>query len=143
MAGLITVAELEGRLGHTLLGGRLTQAVSLIDDASAIVREIASPHLDDVDPPNVPPLIVTVMVAMVRRAQVNPLARSGEAIDGHQWQAGGQTGVFANDIETKKIRRAVGKLGAGSIVMEGDLPIHPRQGLTSFDDELSELFPSS
>lgn len=133
---LLTVTELEGRLGYTLAGGLATQAARLIDDATAIVRQIAEGTLDTVDSPNVPAPIVTVMVSMVRRAMNNPLALSGEAIDGHQWQASGSTGVFANKWETKTIRRAVGVLGVGTVVLEGDLPI---RSVFGFEDQLIDL----
>lgn len=133
---LLTVAELEGRLGYTLTGGLATQAARLIDDATAEARQIAKGKLDTVDSPNVPPAVVTAMVSMVRRAMNNPLALSGEAIDGHQWQAAGQTGVFANNWERRTIRRAVGVLGVGTAVLEGELPI---RHTFEFEDQLIDL----
>lgn len=130
---LLTVAELEARIGHTLTGNLSTQATALIEDATAIVRQIAEGKLDAVDSPNVPPAIVTVMVSMVRRAMNNPLALSGEAIDGHQWQAAGQTGVFATTAERRAIRREVGVLGVGTVILEGELPI---RHTFEFEDQL-------
>lgn len=135
MADLITVADLEARLGHTLTGGLNSQAAALITDATALVRQSASPKVVD-DPPLTPPAIVAVMVSAVRRAIANPLARSGEAIDGHQWQEGGATGVFLKTEEIKEIRRAVGKLGVNSAVMENDLPLRSSFG---FEEQLIDL----
>lgn len=136
MADLINVTDLEDRIGHTLGGGLATQATALIGDASALVRQAARGQLDTVDPPNVPPTIVTVMWTAVRRAMANPLARSGEAVDGHQWQAAGQTGVYLTRDEIRTIRREVGVLGVNSVVLEGDLPIHSTFG---FEDQLGPL----
>jgi hypothetical protein len=141
-AALLTLAELETRLGYTLPGALSDKAEAELIDASAIVRQHARGLLDAVEPPDVPPGIVAVMVSMMRRVTVNPNAFSGQAIDGHQWQAGQPTGIFANRHEIRAIRRELDLLGIGSIVMEGDLPMPIRQGLASFDDELADSFPN-
>lgn len=136
MADLITVQDVEERIGHTLQGALNTQAARRIADASALVRQAAQGLLDAVNPPDVPPVIVTVTVAAVQRALANALARSSEAIDGHQWSAADQTGVFLSKDEKRTIRREVGVLGVNSVILEGDLPI---QSTFGFEDELGPL----
>lgn len=136
MADLITRLELEARVGHTFTGTLITQAEAQIEDATALVRLEADPVVVP-DPPDVPAAIVVVMMTAVRRAQQNPLARAGEAIDGYQWQEGGATGVFLTDDEKKVVRRAVGKLGVGTLQLEGDLPL-PRRLFA--DDTFQDIF---
>jgi hypothetical protein len=123
---LLTLAELETRLGYTLPGALATKAEAELIDASAIVRQHAEGLLDAVEPPDVPPPIVTVMVSMMRRVTINPNAFSGQAIDGHQWQAGQPTGLFANKHEIMTIRKIMGLSGARAIKLEGYLPLHGR-----------------
>lgn len=133
---LIVRTDVEARLGYALTGALAAQADARIDDASALVREIAEGNLDAVDAvsDNVPPAVVAVVCSMVQRAIANPNARSGESIDGHQWQAGGQTGVFANRHERRVIRRAAGVFGIKEQTLEGFMPLH--HAGTAFEDDL-------
>ena len=132
MAGpLIERADLEARLGYTLTGGMATQADALIVDASAEVRSHADGLLDEVEAPDTPDLIKTVVVRVVRRALFNPNGLTSEAIDGHQWAATDRTAVFCTPDEIARIRRAVGLVSKfASVGMEGYLPLHIRH----FDD---------
>lgn len=83
MADLITVAQIEARLGQAFTGTDLAQVEALIDDASALVRHVARTDFAT----SVPATIVTVVGQMVRRALDNPGELTGENIGTYGWQA--------------------------------------------------------
>ena len=80
---LITVAQLEARLGETFSGTKLAQVETLLDDASALVRQVARTDFAT----SVPATIVTVVGQMVRRALDNPGELTGENMGTYGWQA--------------------------------------------------------
>jgi hypothetical protein len=126
MAGLITVADLAARPGFENLDS--VQAQSLIDDASALVRLAAAPLLDDVESPDCPPAVVPVIVAMIRRGFSNPMGHQSENLGDYSYTAGTGGGVatlYLTARERKLVRRAAGKLGVGTVTLEGDLPEQP------------------
>lgn len=127
MAGLITVPELLARPGFD--GIDSGEAEALIEDASALVRDCVAPELDDVESPDTPPAVVPVVVSMVRRGQSNPLGHSQEQLGDYGYSTGGQMAatLYLTRREKRIVRRAVGKLGAGSLDMEGDLPRQPSE----------------
>lgn len=131
MAGLITLPELLARPGFD--GIDSTEAEALIEDASAEVRDLVSPLLDDVEMPDTPGSVVSVVVSMVRRGRSNPLGHTQEQLGDYGYSLGGAgvATLYLTRREKRIIRRAVGKLGAGSLNMEGDLPRQPSE---PFDD---------
>lgn len=122
---LIQVSDLTDRLGRSLDETETTQAEALIDDASALIRDVADDDfLNDSGTLDVPPSIVPVVVTMVRRALENPRGLSGEQLGSYSWQAQGQqAAIYANRNEKRIIRRAVSKLGVGTAQLEGYLPL--------------------
>jgi len=140
---LITLGQYEKRLGlgeGSLSGAEASQVEAYIEDASALVRDIAADDfLDDAGALDVPASIVPVVVSMVRRAVDNPRGLTGEQIGPFSYQAAGSNaaGIFATRNEKRIIRRAVGKLGAGTAQLEGDLPLPTSTyGGGAFEDEL-------
>lgn len=125
---LISVEQYVARLGRSLGATEEAQAEALLGDASAIVRlEAGEDFLDEAgeELEDVPDVIAGVVYAMVRRGMENPRALTGETLGDYSWQAGGasSTGIFLTREEKRTIRRAVGKLSAGSVQLEGDLPM--------------------
>lgn len=124
--GLITVQDLEARLGRTLNPTEATQASTLIDDASFLVMDIAGTDFMVDGVLAVPGSVVPVVVAMVRRAMENPLGRTGENLGDFGWQqnAGGVTPatLFPTKREIRIVRRAVQKPRYGAVTLEGQLP---------------------
>lgn len=122
--GLITIADLLARPGFSDIDS--TEAASLIDDASALVREATTPELDDVEAPDAPKAVVAVMANMIRRGATNPLAAAQETLGDYSRSMGGGDGGVASLYMTRRerriVRRAAGKLGAGSLDMTGDIP---------------------
>ena len=121
--GLITVVDLVARPGFENLDS--VQAQALIDDASALVRLAADPLLDAVEAPDTHPAIVAVMVTMIRRGFSNPMGHQSENLGDYAYTAGTGGGVatlYLTARERKIVRRAAGKLGAGTVTLEGDLP---------------------
>lgn len=133
---LIDVADLEDRLGYTVESS--SQAEALIDDASALVREIAG--WDDTEPDVTPAAVVPVVVAMVRRAIDNPLGHESERVGNYQYSGAKTEGVFATHQEAKTVRRVAGRAGVGTVHLEGFmLPetgrLHGEWWWTDEDDE--------
>ena len=145
---LISIDQLNDRLGRELAGAEETQALALIDDASALVLQIAAGNGDEPawsSPGSTPDVIVPVVANMVRRAVENPRGLSGEQLGDYQWQAGagGQASIYATRREERIIRRAAGRLGVSTVELEGYLQIGPgaEGGGTAYEDELIESLP--
>ena len=128
---LITVAELIARPGFEDLDSG--QADALIDDATALVREAASPELDTVESPATPPAVVAVMVNMIRRGLSNPAGHAQETLGDFSYSTGGQMAatIYLTRRERRLVRRAAGKLGASSLTMTSDLPLQESEPPTS------------
>jgi len=110
---LLSVDELEARLGYDV---DPQHADALLQDASALARQIADDDLED------PPAAVKPAVAsMVHRALVNPLGHESEQVGNYRYSGAKTEGIFATSDEAKTIRRAVGKAGVGTVQMEGYL----------------------
>lgn len=122
---LIDVPTLEARLRRTFAGDELTQAQSYIDDASALVRdEAGDDFLDDSGALVVPDAVVPVVVSAVRRALFNPGGLGHEQIGSYAYSGAPQDGVFLTKPERRIVRRAAGKLGAGTVTLEGWMPLY-------------------
>jgi hypothetical protein len=98
---LITVAFLEARLGYSV---DATQAAALIDDVSAIVVDYVNDAdtTDAWDETTTPAAVQAVVAQMVQRGIKNPLARTGENLGDHGWQAPmGASGLYLAPKERK------------------------------------------
>jgi hypothetical protein len=137
VAALITLDELLARPGFA--GVDEGEAEAVLEDASALVAEIAKPVV--LDAATLPPAIVPVLVAMVRRGLSNPLGRSGETLGDYTWQGG--TDLYATRREQAIIRRAAGALGAANVVLDSDLPLptaSPAAAGGAFEDQWLDSF---
>lgn len=120
MAGsLITFAQLQVRPGFDNVNQDTAEA--LIDDVSALVKDIADPI--ELDAATLPESLVPVLTSMVRRGLDNPRGLSSEQVGDVQWQGSGT--IYATRREDRLIRRAVGKPGVGAITLQTDLPLPP------------------
>lgn len=119
---LISIDQYQDRVGTTFAGAEATRINALIDDASALVLQIADMETDWTDA-TVPAVVVPVVASMVRRSLENPLGLVGESIGSYQWQAasGSSTAIHANLREVRIIRKAAGRLGVGTVQLEGYL----------------------
>lgn len=120
---LITVSELEDLMNTDLV---LAQAQAVIDDASAlVVDEIVND--DEItaswDETTTPAAVKAIVKQMCQRALENPTGLSGEAIDGYSWQSSTAASIYATRRERRMIRKIVGKLGVGVVVLESDVPV--------------------
>lgn len=120
MADLITLGMYTVRLGRTLNTAQSNQAEAFISDASALVRRIASGELDTVNPDNVPPEIIPVVVSMVRRGIENPRGNTSERIGDYQWAGGG--GLYATEEEAAIVQSAAGLNVIREVTLTNDLP---------------------
>lgn len=136
MAGLITTAELVARPGFEDIDSG--QAQALIDDASALVREAATPELDAVESPDAPGAVVAVLVNMIRRGWQNPRGLAQEQLGDYGYSTGGQAvaTLYLTARERRIVRRAAGKLGVSSLTLTSNLPLQPDEPLVG-----EELLP--
>lgn len=115
MDPLATIAGLEARLGRTFDASELPRIEALLDDASAMVRDVAG--RDWIDPVTgllqpVPGSIRAVVLRSVERAVRNPEGFSAESAGDYSYQRTGvQAGIYLTEGEEKAIRRALGKTG--------------------------------
>lgn len=115
MHPLADVSALEIRLGRSLEGAEVGRAVALLDDASALVRDVAGK--DWIDPVtgdllSVPGTIRATVLRMVDRAVRNPDGFSSESAGDYSYQRTGvQPGIYLTEAEERAIRRALGKSG--------------------------------
>lgn len=103
---------------------------ALIDQASALVVDYVRPYLDDATPETCPEAVQVVVSAMVRRGLSNPRGAMQETLGDYSYTMGSDGGVatlYMTRREQRIVRRAVGRLGAGSIAMTGDLPVQPSE----------------
>lgn len=118
---LVTVEQLEARLGEEFSGTKLAQVEALLDDASALVRQVGRTEFD----PPVPAVIVTVVTQMLRRALDNPGELTAEQIGSYGYQAqqpspsGGS--IYVTRAERRIIREAAGRPAVIGISMDTGL----------------------
>lgn len=121
---LVTVAYLVALPGF---GGQTQTTLDpLIEQASGLVIDHAAPELDDADDTTCPSVVATVISAMIRRGLSNPRGNSQETLGDYSYSAGSDGGVatlYMTRRELRLVRKAVGRLGAGTVPMEGYLPV--------------------
>lgn len=143
MLPLATVADLEARLGRTFDEPELSRIVALLDDASALARDVAGktwidPDTGDLQP--VPGSVRWVVLRAAERAVRNPDGFSSETAGNYSYQRTGvEPGVYLTEGEERAIRRALGKTGLWTQpVTRGDEHLHTVWGEDQFG---AELFP--
>ena len=121
---IVTVDYLRALPGFAAASTKTLQA--LIGQASALVVDYADPYLDDATAADCPEAVQVVVSGMVRRGLSNPRGVVQENLGDYGYTMGSDGGVatlYMTRREQKIVRRAVGKLGAGSVAMTGDLPV--------------------
>lgn len=115
MHPLASVADLEARLGRTFVGGEAARAIALLDDASALARDIAGKTwLDPVTDEllTVPGSVRWAVLRAAERAVRNPEGYSAESAGDYSFQRTGvQPGVYLTEGEERAIRRTLGRTG--------------------------------
>lgn len=113
MLPLADVPDLEARLGREFDETETTRAAALLDDASALVRDVAGktwidPETGERQP--VPGSIRWVVLRAAERAVRNPDGFSSESAGDYSYQRTGvEPGIYLTEGEEKAIRRAIGK----------------------------------
>lgn len=127
MADLITLEGLAVRFGRTFTTAEEAQAGLYIADASALVVDVVgdSTVTDTWDAVTVPPSVVPVVAAMVRRAMDNPLGFSQETHGDYTYSTGSTSGIFTTPAEERTIRRAAAKNAVGTVLLESHLTEYP------------------
>lgn len=125
MAGLITVADLVASPGFEDIDSG--QAETLIKRASSFVRLAARGALDDVEAPDAPDVVETIVVEMIRRGWRNPLGHNQEQLGDYGYSNPAPANLNLTARERRQVRQAVGALGMGSVNMESDLPRQPSE----------------
>jgi len=123
MAALTTIAQFEIRYGQNITGDDINRVSALIDDASAIVLDVAD-LTTDWTAATLPAVVLPVLCEVVRRAFDNPSGLSGETIGDYTWRGGAaSSGVYLTTEEKRTVRRAASKLGVVSLDLSNDLPL--------------------
>lgn len=132
--GLIQLADLDAR---KVAYEDAAQAQAMIDDASAIARAYVAPVFDDVvrgGNPDVPAVVVPVVVGMVRRVLTNPNGLTMEVLGDYTYQANTNTAMLLPTLRERRLLRraaaafarargiAVQPWGSGGAFMQADLP---------------------
>jgi hypothetical protein len=112
---LAAVFDLESRLGRQLEGSDLGRAVAVLEDVSALARDVAGQTWLNVDgsvSASLPTTVKAVVLKSAERAMRNPDGYSAESGGDYSYQrVGVQDGVYLTDREEKLIRRAIGRAG--------------------------------
>lgn len=118
----VTLTDFTTRYGNTVPIADVVRVDALLSDACALVTDIIDNDYIDLlgVPEPVPGAILAVVTTAVGRAYDNPMGLSMEVTGGHTWmQTQKGTGVYFTSAEIRIIRRAAGKLGAGTLTMVG------------------------
>jgi hypothetical protein len=143
MYPLADVADLETRLGRTFEGAEAARALALLDDASALARDVAGRTWTDPVTGallTVPGSVRWAVLRAAERAIRNPDGFSSESAGDYSYQRTGvQPGVYLTDGEERAIRGAIGKSGLWTQpITRGD----EYYTTVWFEDQFgSELFP--
>lgn len=143
MLPLATVADLEARLGREFDESELARANALLDDASALARDVAGKTWIDPETEELLPVPGSIRWAVLRaaeRAVRNPDGFSSETVGDYSYQRTGvQPGVYLTEGEEKSIRKALGKSGLWNQPVTRN---EYRQNTVWFEDSFGlELFP--
>lgn len=117
MFALASVQDVESRLGRKITSeAEVGRVVALLDDASALVRDVAGTTWVDSDgtnhPEQVPNSIRYAVLRAVDRAMRNPDGFSAESDGDYSYQRTGvEPGIYLTPGEEKAIRRAMGRTG--------------------------------
>ena len=108
-------------------GGQTEETLDpLIEQASGLVIDHASPYLDDADDTTCPSTVATVISSMIRRGLGNPRGAQSETLGDYSYAMasdGGIATLYMTKREQRMVRKAVGRLGATTMPMEGYLPV--------------------
>lgn len=119
---MISIADLETRLGFTVPDS--DQAQAFIDDAAALIQDVAEDGIDENDPPAA---ILPVITTMVRRALDNPVGHNSITEGSYAFQHGQASGIYLNRQEVKLVRRITGVSNAGSLALVAHTPFYNRK----------------
>lgn len=98
----------------------------LIEQASGLVIDFCSPELDETTAADCPSVIATVISSMIRRGLGNPRGAQSETLGDYSYAMasdGGVATLYMTRREQKIVRRAAGRLGAGTLALDGYLPV--------------------
>ena len=143
---LATTIQFDARLPGGLSSDDGARAEATLEDASALVRaEAGQTWVNDAgDLVDVPDIIVSVTLAVAKRAFVNPDMVRSEGIQDYQVSFGSSSpDVYLTKAERDLIRRAVGRAGLWTLSTTrtdtpgGDLPaVSPTGGVSTIQEEL-------
>jgi hypothetical protein len=124
MTSLLSLEQYEARAGRSFTGVKKAQVEAYLDDASAIVRRIAAPDLDDLDhtSADLPAELRPVLFSMVTRGIENPRGLSSERIADYAYTAPAGQAIYTTAEEERLILAAVDRTLIDTITLEGDMP---------------------
>lgn len=115
MLPLASVTDLEARIGREFSDAELSRIYALLDDASALARDVAGKTWIDPVTEELLPVPGSVRWAVLRaaeRAVRNPQGFSSESAGDYSYQRTGvEPGVYLTEGEEKAILRSLGRSG--------------------------------
>ncbi|MPZ13764.1 MAG: hypothetical protein GEU73_04970 [Chloroflexi bacterium] len=120
LPSLASLEQFEARIAGGVSSADEDRAQAALDDASSLIRQEAgltwateddlSVGLYDLDA-DLPDVIVTITIAVAKRAYLVSDEVQGETLGDYQWRAPSSSGLYLTKAEKKLIRQVAGKTG--------------------------------
>jgi hypothetical protein len=109
MSQLMTIEELEVRMGRTFAEPELAQMTAALDDLSDEIVAVVAPLLDDATPATTNGGLKRIITNVLTRWSANPSGLTGENMGDYGWQASsGTTAANITEDEWRMVRRILG-----------------------------------
>jgi hypothetical protein len=127
MSQLMTIEELEVRMGRTFVEPELAQMTAALSDISDEIVAVVAPLLDDATPATTNGGIKQIITNVLSRWSANPNGLTGENLGDYGWQSSGGTTIASiTDAEWRRIRRILGipTLSANDLTTYSAIPFY-------------------
>ena len=119
MDPLITLQDFTDRYHDDVPEAEELRVEALLDDASALVRDVAGSDFIVDGEVATPPSLIPVVYEVTRRAVDNPAGYDSETIGSYTWRnERSGSGIYLNDQERRAVLRAVGRSGLRAVEVD-------------------------
>lgn len=122
----VTFEDFQLRYENTVPAADEERVAVLLEDACDLAADIIGRTYADGSGSEAPSIIIAKVCEAVRRAFDNPSGLQGETIGDYTWRGASvgsaSVGIYFTPAESRIMRRAAGRSGAGAIELEGDFP---------------------
>jgi hypothetical protein len=121
----VTIDEFQTRYENTIPAADEERVEALLGDACDLAADIIGKTYAEGSGSEVPSIITAKVCEAVRRAYENPSGLQGETIGDYSWRGSAtgsaSIGVYFTPGESRIMRRAAGRSGAGAIQLETNM----------------------